>query len=52
MGHWSLVECFLGKVPWKSLSQKLGPFNFCLHASKNEEFTTLQFVLFCFLVAF
>lgn len=46
--HWT-VERFLGKVLWQSLSQKLGPFNFCLHTFWNEEFTTSQF---CFVVAF
>lgn len=42
VGHWT-IESFLGKDPWQSLSQKLGSFNFCLHTSGNEEFTTSQF---------
>lgn len=44
-GCWT-VGRFLNKVPWQSLSQKLGSFNLCSHTSRDEELTTSQFLFF------
>lgn len=42
IGHWTVGRS-LDKVPWQSLSQKLGPFNLCSHTSRDEELSTFRF---------
>ena len=44
-GCWT-VGSSLDKVPWQSLSQKLGSFNLCSHSFRDEELTASRFLFF------